>query len=112
MEKVIQSEYSEDDLTILFEELWAFNRHPNLDKKMGLSRFKQEVMKEGVCPHHIIKQYDDYLKVLDPHQNDKYTKKEFQIKDIYDFINQKLYLNELKVSMPRKPERENYLYGI
>lgn len=109
MEKIEKNTYSIEELQKKFDSLWNINK--NGRKDTTFIRYKKAVS-EGNSPDEINNKYKTYYEMCKPHQNGKYTVKEYRIKEIEEFLKLAMYKREFKGISKSNPARDKYLYGI
>jgi hypothetical protein len=110
MDPINKSNYSEEQLTEWFEKTFNLNKVGN--PVMQKNRFVQAVTEDNISPELIFKKYKAHIAYCKPHQSTGgFTKAEFKILDLYDFVNYKKYENEYTPIGNNNEERDRYFYG-
>ena len=101
--------YSDEHIDKFFEK--AFNLFRNGNPIMAKNRFKQEVVECNVDPEMIFNKYKAHIDFCRPFQKEGFTKKEYTISDLYDFVHYKAYIKEYGSFGSNNIDRDNYFYG-
>jgi len=98
-----------DELKEKFEELWLANPQGNKEyaRNIFLAKEKDKLILGEDC----IKKYIQYVKVLAPFQNGKWTKKDKVLKDPEDYLRDNEFLRSYAEIIPPNPQRDEYLYN-
>ena len=93
-----------------FEEAFAIN--PAGLKENYFHHFRQVEINRDATAEEVRDKYISYVNTLLPFQNEKFTRKEHLIKNLYEFVYARLYKQEFKPPSKSNPKRDKYLYGI
>jgi len=108
MEKALK--HTDDEIENLFQETW--NLFKSGDENLTRRIFFRTVKDNDVDPRSLYEKYNEYIISLSEFQAGKYTKKEKQIKELYEFLQNKMYKLSFTSPVKRNIDRDKYLYDI
>jgi len=109
IEEQPQSQYSDEEIDKYFER--SFNLFKNGNPDMARNRFKQEIVECNISPELIYNKYRQHIEFCKPFQKEGFTKKEYKISDLYDFVHWKSYTKEFGSFGTNNYDRDKYFYG-
>ena len=101
--------YSQESIKSAFEKMW--NRNSNGDIEIAKHKFYNIVTTENLDPEMIANKYVLYVDALSPYQDTKYTKKDKEIKNVSEYIGNRMWKQNFKPIIKRNIETERYLLG-
>lgn len=104
------NEAREAQIEACFEDAWNVN--PTGIKDNCFLDFKKQEINRNIPAEILRDRYIAYVNFCLPHQNEKFTKSQFIIKNISDYCYYRMYEQEFKNAMKSNSKRDKYLYGI
>jgi hypothetical protein len=113
MAKYKFQEYNEERKKVIYEcFLEAYNLFPTGIPENAYQMFEQCETSREIPAEALRDKYIEYVNALLPFQNAKYTKPEYTIKRMTQFISERMYLQRFSIPQQSNPERDKYMYGI